>query len=50
MRTFLEGPVLSIGPLQKVQLEVIYFYLVRKNEKLQVAIPRFLEYIIDPLP
>ena len=34
MRKFSEGPVLSIGPFQKVQLEVIYFYIVRKNKKL----------------
>ena len=34
MRNFSEGPVLSIGPFQKFQLEVIYFpYVVRKNEK-----------------
>ena len=33
MRKFSEGPALSIGPFQKVQLEVIYFYVVRKNEK-----------------
>ena len=33
MRKFSEGPVLSIGPFQKIQLEVIYFYVVRKNEK-----------------
>ena len=33
MRKFSEGPALSIGPFQKIQLEVIYFYVVRKNEK-----------------
>ena len=33
MRKFSEGPALRIGPFQKVQLEVIYFYVVRKNEK-----------------
>ena len=32
MRKFSEGPALIIGPYQKVQLEVIYFYVVRKNE------------------
>ena len=34
MRKFSEGPALSIGPFQNVQREVIYFYVVRKNEKL----------------
>ena len=33
MRKFLEGATLCIEPFQKVQLEVIYFYVVRKNEK-----------------
>ena len=33
MRKFSEGPELSIASFQKVQLEVIYFYVVRKNEK-----------------
>ena len=33
MKKFSEGPRLIIGPFQKVQLEVIYFYVVRKNEK-----------------
>ena len=33
VRKFLEGPALSIGPFQKVKLEVIYFYVVRKSEK-----------------
>ena len=32
MRNILESPVLSIGPFQKVQREVIYSpYVVRKN-------------------
>ena len=30
---FSEGPMLSIEPFQKVQLEVIYFFVIRKNEK-----------------
>ena len=30
---FSEGPMLSIEPFQKVHLEVIYFFVVRKNEK-----------------
>ena len=33
MRKFSDGPALSIGPFQKVQLEIIYFYEVRKNKK-----------------
>ena len=33
MRKFSEGSVLSIGHVQKVQLEVIYFYVVRKTEE-----------------
>ena len=33
MRKFSDGPALSIGPFQKVQLEIIYFYVVRKNKK-----------------
>ena len=34
VRKFSEGPVLSIGPFQMVQLEVIYFcYVGRKREK-----------------
>ena len=33
MRKFSEGSGLSIGPFQKVRLEVIYFYVVKKNEK-----------------
>ena len=33
MRKFWEGPALSVGPFQKVQLEVIYFYVIRKNKK-----------------
>ena len=33
MRKFSEGSALSIGPFQKVKLEVIYFYVVRKSEK-----------------
>ena len=33
MKKFSEGSELSIGPFQKVQLEVIYFYEVRKNER-----------------
>ena len=33
IRKFSEGPALSIGTFEKVQLEVIYFYVVRKNEK-----------------
>ena len=31
MRKFSEGPALSIGPFQKVRLEGIYFYVVRKK-------------------
>ena len=34
MRKFSEDPALSIGPSQKVLLELIYFYVVRKNGKL----------------
>ena len=34
IRKFSEGPALSIGPFQRVQLELIYFYVVRKNKKL----------------
>ena len=34
MRNILESPVLSIGPFQNVQREVIYSpYVVRKNGK-----------------
>ena len=33
MRKFSKDPVLSIKPFQKAQLEVIYFCVVRKNEK-----------------
>ena len=34
MKNFSEGPVLSIGPSQKAQPQVIHFpYVVRKNEK-----------------
>ena len=32
VRKFSVGPALSTGPFQKVQLEVIYFNVVRKND------------------
>ena len=34
MRKFSEGPEISSEPFQKIQLEVIYFYVVIKNERL----------------
>ena len=33
MKKISEDPVLSVGPFQTVQLEVIYFYVVRENKK-----------------
>ena len=38
MRKFSEGPALSIGPFQKVRLEGIYFYVVRKKWKAVIKV------------
>ena len=41
MRKFSEGPALSIGPFQKVQIdEVIYFSVAEKNENPPQIVPK----------
>ena len=41
MRKFSEGPALSIGPFQKVQIdEVIYFSVAKKNENPPQIVPK----------
>ena len=41
MRKYSEGPALSIGPFQKVQIdEVIYFSVAEKNENPPQIVPK----------
>ena len=46
MRKFSEGLALSIKPFQKIQLVMIYFYVVRKNEKAAINCSKIVAYSV----